>query len=199
MNFGHVSIATRVAMEVYTCDFFFIRMVLNANGAQGVCIPFSQFPLDQAIPQIVSLPSQQVLRPGSWHFNGKPFFVAYGCMPLTLVADIQELYEHKVLLFVKDTLLVSWARPCCHLHDYLPLFNAIWQRGNDILPVLKSSWLHMKVSIVNSLKASCWLVNGIKFGNKHRYVTCRVSKTDHTFLSYIKLERFQRRFMHIIM
>jgi hypothetical protein len=105
-----VSIASQILLaedfRLNTCDLFFIRMVLNANGAQGVCIPFSQFPLDQAIPQIVSLPSQRVLKPQSRHFNGKPFFVAYGCMPLTLVADILKLYEHKVLLFVKDT--SSW-------------------------------------------------------------------------------------------
>ena len=131
----------------------FLKLLWHANvGKKGRMIPFCQYPLENAIPQIVKLPKytpleQRLGRNVGTYLNAasrtrtvsnkiladtSPFYVAYSCMPGVLLPGIFRIKKHRVLLFTKNH--TYWAQKCCKYKHVTVL-----PRSPDFINALDSS------------------------------------------------------------
>ena len=137
-----------------------LKLLWHANvGKKGRMIPFCQYPLENAIPQIVSLPCYTTLEerrvcseansnaasPTSCTLSSfrealysknlvhtSPFFVAYSCMPRVLLPGIFRIKKHRVVLFTKNH--TYWAKKCSNYKHVVVL-----PRAPDFITALDSS------------------------------------------------------------
>ena len=143
-----ISAASQGSLNIGQDDLqkvLFFKLLWHANvGKKGKMIPFCQYPLENAIPQIVNLPSpkaqcsrSKTFTPGSTQIpddptSTTPFFVAYSCMPMVLLPGIIKLKKHRVILFAKHH--TYWAKTCEKYTHILVL-----PRSPDFIHVLASS------------------------------------------------------------
>ena len=121
-------------------------------------IPFCQYPLENAIPQIVRLPyyitpeerrgcaraNSNAANPTSCTLSSfrktlsikilstSPFYVAYSCMPGVLLPGIFRIKKHRVVLFTKNH--TYWAKKCSNYKHVVVL-----PRAPDFITALDSS------------------------------------------------------------